>query len=195
VLSQVDFDALRAHFERVRKHIEAERLRGAVNSKLKRMVQLNKSRADYLDRFQRLIDEYNSGSANVEFFFDKLVALAQELNAEEQRHVAEQLSEEELAVFDLLTRPNMELSEREKDEVKKVARGLLETLKREKLVLDWRKKQQARAQVLLTVRKMLDEGLPRSYTPVLYERKCDEVYQHIYDSYFGQGRSIYAAAS
>jgi type I restriction enzyme, R subunit len=62
-------------------------------------------------------------------------------------------------------------------------------------VLDWRKKQQARAQVLLTVRKMLDEGLPRSYTPVLYERKCDEVYQHIYDSYFGQGRSIYAAAS
>jgi type I restriction enzyme, R subunit len=145
--------------------------------------------------FQRLIDEYNSGSANVEFFFDKLVALAQELNAEEQRHVAEQLSEEELAVFDLLTRPNMELSEKEKDEVKKVARGLLETLKREKLVLDWRKKQQARAQVLLTVRKMLDEGLPRSYTPVLYERKCDEVYQHIYDSYFGQGRSIYAAAS
>ena len=194
-LSQVDFDALRAHFERVRKHIEAERLRGAVNSKLKRMVQLNKSRADYLDRFQRLIDEYNSGSANVEFFFDKLVALAQELNAEEQRHVAEQLSEEELAVFDLLTRPNMELSEKEKDEVKKVARGLLETLKREKLVLDWRKKQQARAQVLLTVRKMLDEGLPRSYTPTLYERKCDEVYQHIYDSYFGQGRSIYAAAS
>src|SRR5713226_9067195 len=194
-LSQVDFDALRAHFERVRKHIEAERLRGAVNSKLKRMVQLNKSRADYLDRFQRLIDEYNSGSANVEFFFDKLVALAQELNAEEQRHVAEQLSEEELAVFDLLTRPNMELSEKEKDEVKKVARGLLGTLKREKLVLDWRKKQQARAQVLLTVRKMLDEGLPRSYTPVLYERKCDEVYQHIYDSYFGQGRSIYAAAS
>ena len=123
------------------------------------------------------------------------MALAQELNAEEQRHVAEQLSEEELAVFDLLTRPNMELSEKEKDEVKKVARGLLETLKHEKLVLDWRKKQQARAQVLLTVRKLLDEGLPRSYTPALYERKCDEVYQHIYDSYFGQGRSIYAAAS
>lgn len=194
-LSQVDFDALRAHFERARKHIEAEKLRGAINSKLKRMVHLNKSRADYLERFQRLIDEYNSGSANVEFLFDKLVAFAQELNAEEQRHVAEQLSEEELAVFDLLTRPNMELSEREKDEVKKVARSLLETLKREKLVLDWRKKQQARAQVLLTVRKMLDEGLPRSYTPAPYERKCDEVYQHIYDSYFGQGRSIYAMAS
>ena len=159
------------------------------------MVQLNKSRVDYLEKFQRLIDEYNSGSANVELFFDKLVALVQELNAEEQRHIAEQLSEEELAMFDLLIRPNMELSEKEKDEVKKVVRSLLETLKRERLVLDWRKKQQERAQVLTTVKDVLDKGLPRIYTKELYERKCDEVYQHIYDSYYGQGRSIYAAAS
>src|SRR5436309_19578 len=47
---------------------------------------------------------------------------------------------------DLLTRPKMELSEKEKDEVKKVAWDLLDTLTHEKLVLDWRKKQQARAQ-------------------------------------------------
>ena len=194
-LSQIDFDALKAHFEKAHKHTEAEKLRGAVNSKLKRMVQLNKSRTDYLEKFQRLIDEYNTGSLNVEIFFDKLVVLTQELNAEEQRHVAEQLTEEELAVFDLLTRPDMQLSEKEKDEVKKVARGLLETLKREKLVLDWRKKQQERARVLTAVRDILDSGLPRAYTKDLYERKCDEVYQHIYDSYYGQGRSIYAEAS
>ena len=194
-LSQIDFAALRASFEQVHKHTEAEKLRGAINSKLKRMVQLNKSRVDYLEKFQRLIDEYNSGSANVELFFDKLVALVQELNAEEQRHIAEQLSEEELALFDLLIRPNMELSEKEKDEVKKVVRSLLETLKRERLVLDWRKKQQERARVLTTVKDVLDKGLPRIYTKELYERKCDEVYQHIYDSYYGQGRSIYAAAS
>jgi type I restriction enzyme, R subunit len=123
------------------------------------------------------------------------VVLTQELNTEEQRHIAEQLTEEELAVFDLLTRPDMQLSEKEKDEVKKVARGLLETLKHEKLVLDWRKKQQERAKVLTAVRDILDRGLPRAYTKDLYERKCDEVYQHIYDSYYGQGRSVYAAAS
>ncbi len=194
-LSQIDFDALKAHFEKAHKHTEAEKLRGAVNSKLKRMVQLNRSRTDYLEKFQRLIDEYNMGSMNVEIFFDKLVVLTQELNAEEQRHIAEQLTEEELAVFDLLTRPDMQLAEKEKDEVKKVARTLLETLKREKLVLDWRKKQQERAKVLTAVRDILDRGLPRAYSKDLYERKCDEVYQHIYDSYYGQGRSIYAAAS
>jgi type I restriction enzyme R subunit len=56
----------------------------------------------------------------------------------------------------------MQLSKKEKDEVKKVARGLLETLKREKLVLDWRKKQQERAKVLTAVRGILGRGLPLS---------------------------------
>ena len=109
--------------------------------------------------------------------------------------MTEQLSEEELAIFDLLTRPDIQLSDKEKDQVKKVVRSLLETLKREKLVLDWRKKQQARASVYLTVRDMLNNGLPLVYTQELAQRKCEEAYQHIYDSYFGQGQSIYAKAS
>ena len=192
-LTQIDFDALRARFERAHKHSEVEKLRGAINSKLKHMVQLNKSRANYLERFQRLIDEYNLGSINVELLFDELLEFTQELNEEEQRHIAEQLSEEELAVFDLLSKQDVALSETETDEVKKVTRSLLDTLKREKLVLDWRKKQQERARVLSTVRDILDKGLPLAYSKDLYERKCDEVYQHIYDSYFGEGRSIYAA--
>lgn len=194
-LSQIDFAALKAHFEHTHKHTEAEKLRGAISGKLKRMVQLNKSRTNYQERFQQLIDDYNSGGVNVELFFDKLLALAQELNTEEHRHIAEQLSEEELAMFDLLTWPDMGLSQKEKDEVKAVVRTLLETLKREGLVLDWRKKQRERAQVLLIVQKVLDEGLPRSYTPEIYQQKCDELYQHIYDSYYGQGRSVYAMAS
>jgi type I restriction enzyme R subunit len=40
---------------------------------------------------------------------------------------------------------------------------LLETLKREKLVLDWRKKQQAKADVQVTIDQILDR-LPPSYT-------------------------------
>jgi type I restriction enzyme R subunit len=42
---------------------------------------------------------------------------------------------------------------------------------------------------------MLDTGLPASYTPQQYTETCNEVYQHIYESYYGQGASIYAAAS
>jgi len=88
----------------------------------------------------------------------------------------------------------MALSKKEEREVKKVARELLEALKRERLVLDWRKRQQSRAAVRLSVEQILDR-LPRSYTPEVYRRKCDVVYQHVYDSYFGQDRSIYAPAA
>jgi type I restriction enzyme R subunit len=190
-LSQIDFEALKEHFTQGRKHTEAEKLRGKINSKLQQMVRLNKSRMDYLERFQRMIEEYNAGSANVELFFNNLVQLAQELTEEEQRHIAENLAEEELTMFDLLTKPDLDLSEKEKTQVKQVSRELLETLKREKLVLDWRKRQQTRAQVRVTIKDVLDRGLPERYNPELYEQKCELLYQHVYDSYYGQGRSIY----
>ena len=50
--------------------------------------------------------------------------------------------------------------------------------------------QQSRAAVYTTVKNVLDE-LPRAYTPELYQQKCDSVYQHVYDSYQGEGTSIY----
>jgi len=155
------------------------------------MVQLNRTRLDFTEEFQRMIEEYNSGAANVEAFFAKLMAFAGRLSEEEKRAVAEGLSEEELAIFDLLAKSAVKLSRQQKDRVKKVARDLLETLKREKLVLDWRKRQTTRAAVRLTVETVL-EGLPRAYTPELFEQKCDLVYQHIFDSYHGEGRSLYS---
>ncbi len=193
-LNQIDFEALQAQFATKHKHIAFEKLRGAVESKLKRLVQLNKSRTDYYERFQRLIDAYNADSENVELYLHELMVFTRDLNQEEQRHISEQLSEEELAMFDLLTRPNKKLSEKEKDEVKKVACSLLETLKREKLVLDWRKKQQAKANVQVTIEEMLDR-LPPSYPQEVYLQLCTEVFQHVYESYFGKGRSVYAVAS
>jgi type I restriction enzyme, R subunit len=73
---------------------------------------------NYYEQFQRLIDEYNSGATNAEQFFAQLVSFAQNLTQEEQRGIAENLSEEELALFDILTRPDMKLSREEKKQVK-----------------------------------------------------------------------------
>jgi hypothetical protein len=56
------FEALRRRFEQGRKYTEAQQLRGAINTKLQRMARLNKAGTDYLERFQRLIEEYNAGS-------------------------------------------------------------------------------------------------------------------------------------
>ena len=153
-------------------------------------MRLNKTRMDYYEQFQRLIEDYNAGAANVDAFFAQLIILAQTLNAEEQRGIAEQLTEEELAIFDLLTRPELNLSRKEKGQVKQVAHELLDTLKAERLVLDWRKRQQARAAVQMTIEQVLDK-LPEAFTPELYQQKCEVVYQHVYDSYYGASQSLY----
>lgn len=97
-------------------------------------------------------------------------------------------------MFDLLTRPGPDLTPKEQEAIKQAARELLATLKREKLVLDWRKRQQARAQVRVTIEEVLDKGLPSAFSADLYRQKCDLVYQHVYDSYIGPGRNIYVAA-
>jgi len=193
-LSKIDFDALKKKFAKGRKHIEAEKLRGAIASKLKGLVRLNRTRMDYLEKFQQMIDEYNAGSSNIEGFFAKLTAFAQALNEEEKRGIAEQLTEEELAIFDLLTKPDMRLTKKEELGVKKGARELLQTLKQGRLVLDWRKRQQARAAVRLAIEKILEDELPAAYSAEIYQEKCDAVYQHVYDSYYGENRSLYVLA-
>ncbi|WP_419606979.1 type I restriction endonuclease subunit R [Thiolapillus sp.] len=190
-LSQIDFEALQERFAKGRKRTEAEKLKGQLGSKLKQMVRLNRSRMDYLEKFQQMIDEYNAGSMNVDEFFRQLLDFAKGLSEEEQRSVAEQLSEEELAVFDILTRPGPELSEKEIKQVKKAARDLLDNLKKGKLVLDWRKFQRSRAAVKVAIVDVLDTDLPESYTPELFQQKVGDVYEHVFDAYYGSGQGIY----
>lgn len=189
-LSKVDFEALNEHFNKGKKRTVIDKLKSAVEKKLKLMIGLNKTRLDYLEKFTKMVEEYNNGSRNIEEFFGQLTSFVKELDQEEQRGMREGLSEEELVLFDILTRPEMDLTEKEKGDVKKVASQLLGRLKQEKLVLDWRKRQQSRAAVRLCVEEVLDE-LPRAYDKDIWQTKCENVFQHIFDSYQDAGRNIY----
>ncbi len=191
-LGQIDFEALRQKFEQGRKNTEAMKLRGRLNSQLQRMVRLNKSRTDLARRFEDLVEAYNQGRIGVDEFFERLLAFAQELQEEDQRKIGEQLSEEELAIYDLLLKPRPDLTKEEIKQVKGVARQMLQVLKTEKLVLDWRKKQQSRAAVQVTIAEWLDK-LPDAYEQDLWEQKVQQVYTHVYDNYYGNGRSVYAS--
>ena len=191
-LSQIDFEQLSEQFQTEHKRVGAERLRGAINTKLTAMIRLNRSRMDYQQKFEQMIAEYNAGTIGIDDFVEGLFNFAGELHQEDQRADAEEFSEEELAVFDLLTQHEPHLTLAERDEVKGAVRELLETLKRENLVLDWRKQTQSQALVKLAIQEILDPELPDAYTPELFSRKCETVYQHIYDCYYGEGKSIYA---
>ena len=138
-----------------------------------------------------MIESYNSGSRNIEELFEELLKLSRNLSDEQQRHVRENMTEEELVIFDILTRPAPELSADERAEVKRVARELLNKLKM-LLVLNWRQKSTARSQLKLTIEDVLDTGLPRIYTPELYRQKCSALFEHVYESYPERDASVYA---
>lgn len=190
-LSQVDFEKLQQKFGFKAKNIETEKLKNETEARLKRLLELNKTRVDLADKFQRLIDEYNAGSKNIEEFFNELVAFARELDEEEQRAVREEMSEEELVIFDLITRPGPELNQTEVKQVKKAARDLLLSLKQQKLVLDWKKSQQNRAIVQRTIRDLLHDELPNSYDSDWQQKKLGVLYEHFYETYEDAHTNIY----
>ncbi|MBI4676606.1 MAG: type I restriction endonuclease subunit R [Elusimicrobia bacterium] len=190
-LSKIDFEALAKKFPKSqRKNIELEQLKAAIRAQLEKLIRLNKTRTDYSAKFEALIESYNAGSRNIDELFKELLSLSRALTKEENRHVRENLEEEELTVFDILTRPGPDLSPQERDEVKKVTKHLLTKVKAV-LVLNWRQKAQARAKVQLAIEDALDEGLPRSYAKDLYKRKVAAVFEHVYESYRGEGASVF----
>ncbi|MBA3034168.1 MAG: type I restriction endonuclease subunit R [Gammaproteobacteria bacterium] len=191
-LSKINFEALAQRFkESKRKNTEIEVLKAAIRAQLEKMIQLNRTRADFAEKFEALIESYNAGSRSIEELFEELVKLSNSLNDEQERHVRENMSEEELVIFDILTRPAPELSADERAEVKKAASELLARLKN-LLVLNWRQKSSARSQLKLAIEDTLDSGLPRAYTPELYNQKCSAVFEHVYESYPERNAGVYA---
>src|SRR6266516_5460779 len=193
-LSGVDWEKLEEAFKQRRPRTAAQRLRSLLSARLAALVRLNPVRVDLVERFEKLVAAYNAGSINTETFFQELLQFSGTLTEEAARSLSEGLTEEQLAIFDLLMRPAPELTEDEKAQVKRVAEELLAVLKRGKIVIDWRKEQNTRAAVRVAVEETLDR-LPEKFTCQLYAQKCDAVYQHVFDSYWDDGHSVYDRAA
>ena len=125
-LSKINFESLAQRFQESKhRNTDLEALKAAIFAKLEKLIRLNRTRADFAEKFEALIESYNNGSRNIEQIYEDLLKLSLSLTDEEQRHVREHISEEELVIFDILTRPAPELTTEERAEVKKVARALL----------------------------------------------------------------------
>jgi len=191
-LSKIDLTQIKISYKKGRKATEAERLRGIINRKLEELLRKNKYRIDFQERLERIVDDYNVGAMDIEQYFQKLTELINDLQIEERRHIKEGLTEEELAVFDILTKPKLKLTKKKEQQIKTIAKELLEKLKEQKFVLDWKKKTRTRADVQITIESILWEKLPDPpYTPEIKKEKSILLYQHVYDSYHGASQSVY----
>jgi type I restriction enzyme R subunit len=182
-LSKINFEKLKEEFKQARyKNIEIVDLRVFIERKLEQMIQRNVTRIDFAQRLQEIIDTYNSGGSSTENYFNDLMNFAKDMQAEDERHVREGLTEDELELFDLMKKDKMTQEETKK--VKLAAKSLLRRLIEEQpkvLIQDWHKDSQSQKVVRFAVEKVLDENLPKSYNRVLFKKKCDNVFELIFD--------------
>jgi type I restriction enzyme, R subunit len=188
-LSKIDFEKLKEDFRHAPyKNIEIADLRTFVESKIEQMLRQNMTRTDFAQKLQEIINTYNSGGSSTENYYDELMNFARDLKDEDERHVREGLTEDELELYDLLKKDKMTREETKK--VKLAAKSLLYRLREEHpkvLVQDWHKDSQTKAIVRSTVEQVLHEKLPDSYDRPLFKEKCDNVFDMMLQ-YAGSGR-------
>lgn len=184
-IGQVNFEKLKERFAKKKhKRVELQKMKTKIENQIRQMVEQNRTRMDFKERFEEMIEKYNNYSINVEVQFEELFKLEQDLNEERKRSARENMTEEELAMLDIVTqRDKIDLKEKERKQIKNGISSLIEKLKQEKLVMDWTKQQQRIADVKVTIERELDQVLPDQYDRQLFAQTCNEVFDHIYQQY------------
>ena len=183
-LSQINMEKLRDEFAKKvkRKATVIEDIRQIVEEKLAQMLAINPLRMNYEKKYQEIIADYNQDKdrATVEDTFKKMMDLALSLDAEQRRAVEEGLSEEQLALFDLVQRGDLSKTDRER--IKQASRELLEGILKVIAPLDrWTEKEQTQAEVQTFILDRIYQELPEPpYTPVEKAEVAELVYRYIW---------------
>jgi type I restriction enzyme R subunit len=190
-LSRINFEKLREQFpERKHRNIQFADLRELLEIKLVQMMAQNKTRGSFLVNFQKIIDDYNSGSLSIEEAYEELIKQAEAMSEEQRRAAKNEMTEEEQELFDLLKKE--ELSKDEEKKVKLAAKALLKRLydaKNKILIQEWHKEKATQEKVKREIQVVLGEYLPvESYDRMIFSQKVDVAFQHFYElAQLGQG--------
>jgi type I restriction enzyme, R subunit len=184
-IGKIDFEKLKEKFNKKKhKRVEVEKMKSSLKERIEEMVEQNRTRMDFKERFEEMIEKYNNYSINVELQFEELYDLYKDLGEEQKRHAKENMSEEELAIFDIVTqREKIELKPSERKTIKEGIHNLIEKLRQEKLVQDWKKQQRYISDVKVTIEQQFDSILPEVYDRRLFAATVNEVFDHVYQRY------------
>ncbi|WP_291606108.1 type I restriction enzyme endonuclease domain-containing protein [Bradyrhizobium sp.] len=180
-LSRIDFAKLRDEFARKvkRKHAALQDIRDVVEKKIEQMLARNPTRMDYYKKYQEIIADYNreKDRVTVEETFAKLVELANNLDAEQKRAAEEGLTDDELALFDLLFKENISKADRER--LKQASKALLASLQ-ELLepMQNWTQNTTTQAEVKIFILDTLWQSLPR---PPFSDEETEALAGRVYD--------------
>jgi hypothetical protein len=135
------------------------------------MLARNPMRMDYYKKYQEIIADYNreKDRATVEETFAKLVELAKSLDAKQHRAAAQGLSDDELALVDLLFKDTLSKADRER--LKQASRSLLAAL-RDLLrpMADWTQRTTTQAEVRVFILDNPRQSLAGAPAATVYRR-------------------------
>ena len=164
------------------KNVEIAELKAFIEDKLRKMMEQNHTRTDFAEKLQQIVEQYNAGGSSTENYFDDLMKFTESMKEEDERHMREGLTEDELELFDLLKKDKITKAEEQK--VKLAAKHLILRLldgHPKVLVQDWWKDGQTQLQVKNAIEEVLDKDLPESYGRIEFKEKCDKIYNLVVD--------------
>ena len=183
-LSKIDVDELRLEIKKTPyKAIEIDDLKKYLEEALQKMINKNCTRVKFSERFKSIVDRYNAGGSENEDYYEQLIKLLEEMQAEQKRADTEGLSEEELEVYDLLIK-GKKLTKAEEQKVKLAAKNLYKKLTEEKatlMVVDWYKDDQPTERVKNAIKESLNIDLPECYDKDSFNAKTILLLNHFID--------------
>lgn len=187
-ISEIDFDLLRREFAKSKtKNLILRDLEEVIQQKLDSLLFTNPNRMNYYERYQEIIDNYNSEQdrATIEKTFMDLMDLANSMDEEEKRYVREGFSsDEELSMYDMLFRDDLDKGDIKK--LKEVSVTLLQKIKAKIAELDhWTDKQETKAEVDNLIRDILWNDLPEAYDEISISAYRQKIYEYVYTRYKG----------
>jgi type I restriction enzyme R subunit len=183
-LSQIDMGKLRDEFAKMVRHKATviEDIRQIVEEKLAQMLARNPLRMNYEKQYQEIIAAYNQDKdrATIEDTFAQLLVLAQGMSDEQRRAADEGLSEDQLALFDLVQRADLSKVDRER--IKQASRELLAGVLAVIAPIDrWTEKEQTQAEVETFILDQVYQTLPEPpYTQADKAQVAQLVYRHVW---------------
>lgn len=185
-ISKIDFELLQQEFSKVKnKNLLMKDIESLIDARLDNMVKINPSRIDFYERYQDIIQEFNSEQDKtiIEKTFIELTSLVNDLDEEEKRYVREGFNnDEELAMFDLLMKDSLTPTEIRK--IKDLAKVLLLSVKEMIRELDhWTEKEETQAAVDVVIRDALWKELPDSYDESVLKLYRQRIYEFVYTTY------------
>ncbi len=187
-ISGIDFDLLRREFSKSReKNLIMKDIQDVLQERLAQMMAQNPSRINFYEKYQQIIHDYNTeqNRATIEKTFEELMKLSNKLSEEERRYIREGFEDnEQLSMFDILMKED--LSKEDIKKIKKIAIELLNKIKQLIAGMDHPfDKQETRATISITIRDVLWEELPDSYSEENVAHYRDKVYNYVSQHYGG----------